>query len=157
MTEGVGKPIASAGAKISVPDLSSGFAVSPLLLTHAAAALAAQNEGSPFAIGQGVLPPRADATFATSESLWFYVEAANAPDPAKVTLELRLRQGNAAVRTQAPFPVQFTPVGPNRYIAGFEIPLAKIAPGDYRLYVLVRDGVSPPDRYTLRSADFRVR
>ena len=157
VTEGGGKPIASAGARISVPDLSSGFAVSPLLLTHAAAALAAQNEGSPFTIGQGVLPPRADATFATSESLWFYVEAANAPDPAKVTLELRLRQGNAAVRTQAPFPAQFTPVGPNRYIAGFEISLAKIAAGDYRLYVLVRDGVSPPDRYALRSADFRVR
>jgi GWxTD domain-containing protein len=157
LTEAGGKPIASAGAKISVPDLSSGFAVSPLLLTHAAAALASQNEGSPFAIGQGVLPPRADAIFATSESLWFYVETANPPDPAKVTLELRLRQGNAAVRTQAPFPAQFTTVGPNRYIAGFEISLAKIAPGDYRLYVLVRDGVAPPDQYVLRSADFRVR
>ena len=121
---GDGRPAArrspSAGAKL----LGAGSLVgirrlADSALPDAAAALAAQNEGSPFAIGQGVLPPRADATFATSESLWFYVEMANAPDPAKVTLELRLRQGNAAVRTPGrPFPVQFTSVGPNRVHRG---------------------------------------
>ena len=158
VTEGAGSnPIASAAAKLAVPDLSSGFSVSPLLLTRGPAARTAENGDSPFALGQGVLPPRADATFAPTESLWFYVECANPPDPAKPTLELRLRKGNENVRSQAAFPAQFAPVGPNRYIAGFEIPLAKVAPGDYRLYVLVRDGVSPPDQYALRSADFRVK
>jgi GWxTD domain-containing protein len=152
-----GKPVASAAAKLTVPDLATGFSVSPLLLTRGPAARTPENDGSPFALGQGVLPPRADATFAPSESLWFYVECANPPDPAKATLELRLRKGTENVRQQAAFPAQFAPVGPHRYIAGFEIPLAKVPPGDYRLYVMVRDGVSPPDQYALRSADFRVK
>jgi hypothetical protein len=41
-------------------------------------------------------------------------------------------------------------------LSGFELPLATLAPGDYRLYVMVRDGSKPAEEYELRSAEFRV-
>jgi len=160
VTEGTGasaRTVASASAKLSVPDLASGFAVSPLLLSRGPGSRGSGDEAAPFAVGSAVVPPRADATFSKSESLWFFVELANAPDPSKVTLELRLRRGTQAVSSRPAFPAQPMSVGAGRSLCGFEIPLSSLAEGDYRLYVMVRDGVAPAEQYTLRSADFRVR
>lgn len=160
VTEGIApgsRTAASASAKLSVPDLGSGFAVSPLLLSRGPGTRGPDDGASPFAIGPAILPPRADATFSTSESLWFFVELANAADPSKVTLELRVRRGSEAVSSRPAFPAQPASIGAGRSLCGFEIPLTGLSAGDYRLYVLVRDGVAPPDQYTLRSADFRIR
>jgi hypothetical protein len=151
------RPIASAASKLSVPDLVDGsFAVSSLLLTRGPGT---RNPGdsSPFAIGQAVLPPRADATFSAKENLWVFLELANARQPAGVTLEVRLRPGAGAMITRPPFPAQPVTLSPDRSLCGFELPLSELDAGDYRLYVLVRDGGSPADQYVLRSADFRLR
>ena len=110
-----------------------------------------------FAIGRAVLPPRADATFSVSESLWFFLEMANAPDPSKVTLELRVRKGAEAVSSRPAFPAQLDTFAGGRSLCGFELPLEGLPAGDYRLYVLVRDGVAPADQPVVRSADFRLR
>ena len=82
---------------------------------------------------------------------------ANAADPSKVTLEVRLRRERETVSSKPAFPAQLDVFAPSRSVCGFGLPLSGLAAGDYRLYVLVRDGVSPPDQYVLRSADFRVQ
>ncbi|HTO89135.1 MAG TPA: GWxTD domain-containing protein [Thermoanaerobaculia bacterium] len=158
VTEGAAaRAVASASARLVVPDPEHGFAVSPLLLSRGPGARTEGDEASPFVLGQAVVPPRADATFSKGESLWFFLEVANAPDPAKVTLEIRLRRGTEPVSSRPPFPAQLEPLPGKNSLCGFELPLATLAPGDYRLYVLVRDGLAPADQYVLRSADFRIR
>jgi GWxTD domain-containing protein len=156
LEDGAAQPVASASCQLAVPDLAEGFAVSPLLVTRGPAAAAA-GSASPSTLGGTVVPPRSDATFAASESLWAMIELANAPDPSKVTIETRLRKGAEVVESKAPFPAGAQAIADGRALAGFEVPLEDLDPGDYRLYVLVRDGVGPADRYVLRSADFRVK
>ena len=136
---------------------TSGVAVSPLVLSRGPGTHAPGDDESPFSIGPALLPPRADAVFSPSESLWFLLEVANPPDPAKVTLELRVHRGNAPVSSRPQFPAQLVSLGENRYACGYELPIAGMTPGDYRLYVLVRDGSDAADKYVLRSADFRVK
>ena len=156
LEDGAAQPVASGSCQLAVPDLNAGFAVSSLLVTRGPAAAEAGSP-SPFALGATLVPPRSDAVFATSESLWAMVEVANPPDPAKVTLETRLRRGSQVVATRAPFLAKPQSLGGGRLLASIELPLEDLDPGDYRLYVLVRDGVGPPERYVLRSADFRVK
>jgi GWxTD domain-containing protein len=155
VTEGASRQVASASTRLSVPDLS-GFAVSSLLLTRGPGTRD-PGDHSPFALGSALLPPRADATFTASESVWFFLELANPPDPAKATLEIRLRRGNDPMRAQAPIPANPQMFAEGRYLTGFELPLKELAPGDYRLYVVVRDGVSQPEKQVVRSADFRLK
>ena len=157
VTEGSVKPVASASALLSVPDLGSGFVVSPLILSRGPGARRSGDETAPFAIGRAILPPRADATFSPKESLWFFLEMANAADPSKVTLELRVRKGSEAVSARPAFPAQPDVFAEGRSLSGFELPLEGFPPGDYRLYVLVRDGVAPADQPVVRSADFRLK
>ncbi len=157
VTEGSVKPVASASALLSVPDLGSGFVVSPLILSRGPGARRSGDETVPFAIGRAILPPRADATFSPKESLWFFLEMANAADPSKVTLELRVRKGAEAVSARPAFPAQPDVFAEGRSLCGFELPLEGFPPGDYRLYVLVRDGVAPADQPVVRSADFRLK
>ncbi len=158
VTEGEGsRAVASAAARITVPDLASGLSVSSLVLSRGQAARDEADASAPFGVGAAVIPPGADATFSASENLWFFLEVANPPDPAKVTLETRLRRGADTVSQRRPFPAKLDFFAPGRSFCGFGMPLKGMAPGDYRLYVMVRDGVSPPDKYVLRSADFRIR
>ncbi|MGH9367985.1 MAG: GWxTD domain-containing protein [Thermoanaerobaculia bacterium] len=157
VTEGsAARSVASASVRLSVSDLDSGFAVSSLLLTRGPAGRV-PGEVSPFAIGRALLPPRADATFSRSESLWFFLELANSRQPEGVTLEMRLRRGTEPIAGRPPFPAQPERLAEGRYLSGFELPLGGLTPGDYRLYVLVRDGGAPAAEYVLRSADFRLR
>jgi GWxTD domain-containing protein len=157
VTEGAARPVASAAARLTVPDLGSGFVVSPLILSLGPGGRSPGDDAVPFAIGRVVLPPRADATFSASESLWFFLEMANAADPSKVTLELRVRKGADAVSSRPAFPAQLETFAGGRSLCGFELPLEGLPAGDYRLYVLVRDGVAPADQPVVRSADFRLQ
>ncbi len=154
--EGSSAPVASAATRLTVPKLDSGFAVSSLIVTRAPTGRDPAT-ASPFAIGTALVPPRADATFSTSESLWVILEFANAPDPGKVTFEVRLRRGAEVISGKPAFPAAPQVFAAGRALCGFELPLSGLAPGDYRLYVMVRDGVKPPDDYELRSAEFRVK
>lgn len=142
----------AASANVLVPDLSKGFAVSSLLLS--AGPSRAESGGSdPFVLGAFRVPPRADAVFLRSESLWYFLEVAGVTDPKSVTLETRLRRGTGEVAASGPFPAGLVEVAPGRYVSGFELPLSTLAPGDYVLYVNVRSGAGPP---ILRRGDFRI-
>jgi hypothetical protein len=153
--EGAAAPVASASTRLTVPDLSSGFVVSTPLVTRAPAPRD-PTAASPFAIGTALVPPRADATFSPAESLWVVMELANFDDPNRVTFEIRLRKGSEVVSGKPPFPAKPQTFAPGRALSGFELPLATLAPGDYRLYVMVRDGSKPAGEYELRSAEFRI-
>lgn len=156
LTEEGGKVLASAVLPLSVPALEKAFAVSSLLLTRGPAA-GGSGTDSLFTFSGTVLPPRADAAFATSESLWYFVEVANPLDPTKVTLEPRLRRGAEPVASLPPFVAKLQPLGAGRSIVGVELPLSTLQPGDYVLYLTVRDGSGEDRPQALRRADFQIR
>lgn len=153
--EGEGKLLASATLPIQVPALDREFAVSSLILTRGPAR-AASNADPLFAFAGTLLPPRGDASFATSESLWYFVEIANPSDPAKVMLEPRLRRGGEPVGALPAFPAKLQPIGAGRYLAGVELPLGSLSPGEYLLYLAVADGEGEGRPKALRRADFQV-
>jgi len=142
----------AASATIRVPDLAGSPAVSSLILS-AGAGKAGAEEAGPFGFGPSRIPPRADGEFARTESLWYFVEVAGPADPAAVTLETRLRRGADQVGASGPFPAGLVEVSSGRYLCGFEMPLSSLAPGDYVLYVTVRDG----SQTALRRGDFRIK
>lgn len=155
LTDDTGKPLAASTLPVRVPGLEGTFAVSSLLLTAGPATAAAT--GDPlFVFGGVALPPRADAAFRSSQSLWYFVEVANPKDPSKVMLEPRLRRGGEQAGSLAPFPAKLQPIGKSRYIAGVELPLATLGAGDYVLYLGVRDGAGEGSSQELRRAEFRV-
>ncbi len=155
LTDPGGAVLASSTLPVRVPIPQSGFAVSSLILTRGPAPADPKGDRT-FAFGGTLLPPRADALFSASQSLWYFVEVANAADAAKVMLEPRLRRGGDPVGSLAAFPAKLQPIGGGRYIAGVELPLATLGPGDYVLYLAVLDGDSQAAARELRRADFRV-
>lgn len=146
----------AASTSLQVPAPSEEFAVSSLVLS-AGAGKAEPGSSGPFVFGASTVPPRADGEFLRSESLWYFLEVSGVSDPAAVTLETRLRRGGETIGASPPSPAGLVEVAPGRHVAGFEIPLATMPPGDYVLYVTVRDGVGPSARTVLRRGDFRVR
>jgi GWxTD domain-containing protein len=154
LTEEGGKLLASSVLPLNVPALEKGFAVSSMLITRGPA----QGGSDPFFTFAGTaLPPRADAAFANSESLWYFVELANPADPSKVFLEPRLRRGADPVAALPAFAVKLQPLGVGRYIVGIELPLATLPKGDYVLYLTVKDGEAEDSPRVLRRADFQLR
>lgn len=149
-------PIASGRAKFTVPALEGEFAVSSLLLTRGPGT-PDKAQGDPFAIGEVLVPPRADAVFSEKESLWYFVEVATPGDPDRITLEVRLRKGTGQTAIRGPFPAAPKPLSPGRYLCGFELPLTGLDPGDYLLYVVVTDPVVPAGEPAVRRADFRLQ
>jgi GWxTD domain-containing protein len=154
VTDPDGKLLAAGTVPIQVPALES-FAVSSLIITRGPAQ-GSPTAGSAFQFGGTLLPPRADAAFTGSESLWYFVEVANPTDPAKVMLEPRLRRGGEPLAGLAAFPTKLQPLGAGRYLAGVELPLSSLGPGDYVLYLGVRDGEAEDRPRILRRADFQV-
>ncbi len=154
LTDPDGKPLAAGTLPIQVPALE-GFAVSSLIITRGPAQ-AADSSGAAFQFAGTLLPPRADSTFASSESLWYFLEVANPADPAKVMLEPRLRRGGEPLAGLPPFPAILQPLGHERYLAGVELPLSSLGPGDYVLYVTVREGQAEVSARVVRRADFQV-
>lgn len=154
LSEEGGRLLASSVLPLNVPSLEKDFAVSSLLITRGPAAGGSEPL---FTFAGTSLPPRADAAFANSESLWYFVEVANPSDAAKVTLEPRLRRGSEPVASLPAFAAKLQPLGAGRSIVGVELPLATLAPGDYVLYVAVRDGSGEDRPQVLRRADFQIR
>ena len=154
ITEEGGRPLASAALALQVPELKKDFAVSSLIITRGPATSASANEL--FSFAGTSLPPRADAAFTRTESLWYFVEIANPSDPAKVLLEPRLRRGSEPLAGLPPFPAKLQSIGPGRYLAGVELPLATLSPGDYVIYLAVQDGDGDGRPRVLRRADFQI-
>jgi len=144
---------ASCAATLQVPALEGAFAVSSLILS-AGAGRAEPTPSTLFVFGESQVPPRADAVFLTSESLWYFLEVATPSDPAKVTLETRLRRGTEEVGSSGAFPAGLVEIAPGRYICGTEMPLATLERGDYVLYVTVRTGGD--QRPSVRRGDFQL-
>jgi GWxTD domain-containing protein len=155
LTDETGKVLASAKVPVHVPAVEGRFAVSSLILSRGPAG-ADKGKDSTFTFGNTYLPPRADAVFQASQSLWYFVEVANPSDPAKVMLEARLRRAGQPIASLPPFPVRLEPFASGRYLAGIELPLQSLGAGDYTLYVAVRDGETDSAPQFLRRADFQV-
>jgi hypothetical protein len=81
---------------------------------------------------------------------------ANPANAAKVMLEPRLRRGGEPLAGLPAFPAILQPIGHERYLAGVELPLSSLGPGDYVLYVTVRDGQPEGSARVVRRADFQV-
>lgn len=155
LTDEADKPLATASMPIHVPSLEKGFAVSSLIITRGPAT--GEGHGSPFfTFGGTALPPRADGLFGSAESLWYFVEVANPADKDRVFLEPRLRRGGEPLAGLPAFPANLQPIGSGRYIAGVEMPLSTLVPGDYVLYLNVSDGESDGRPRVLRRADFQI-
>jgi GWxTD domain-containing protein len=154
LTDSDGKPLATGTLPIQVPALEK-FAVSSVIITRGPAQ-AAGSASTDFQFAGTLLPPRADAAFAPSESLWYFLEVANPADAANVMLEPRLRRGGEPLAGLPPFAAILQPVGHERYLAGVELPLSSLGAGEYVLYVTVRDGQSEDAARVVRRADFQV-
>lgn len=123
---------ATNAAKIDVPDLSlKTFAVSQV---YVSAGPSNATSGSSLAI----LPSRADATFALSESLWTVVELAHVTTPAAVTLDLMLARDDSPIGGTGEQPANPVATPNGRHVAAFELPLASLPPGDYTLTLTIR-------------------
>jgi GWxTD domain-containing protein len=155
VTDAAGGVLRVAELPVQVPAMEKDFAVSSLLITRGPAT-ASKGSEQLFTFSGSFLPPRADAAFSRSESLWYFMEVANPSNPSAITLEPQLRRGTEVFAALPPFPVKLAPIGNRRFLAGVELPLSSIEPGDYVLYVRVRDGESDSAASVLRRADFRV-
>ena len=155
LTEEGGKLLASAVLPVQVPSLAKDFAVSSLIVTRGPGP-AGQGSDPVFSFAGTSLPPRADAVFSASESLWYFLEIANPKDPSKVSIEPRLRRGGEAMAELPPFAPKLQPIGQGRYMAGIELPLQTLSPGDYVIYVTVADGEGAGATRVLRRTDFQL-
>ncbi|HYK42311.1 MAG TPA: GWxTD domain-containing protein [Thermoanaerobaculia bacterium] len=155
LTDATGKVLASSKVPVHVPAVEGKFAVSSLILSRGPAA-ASKGTDSTFTFGSTYLPPRADAVFQASQSLWYFVEVANPSDPSKVMLEARLRRAGQPIAALPPFPARLEPFAAGRFLAGIELPLQSLGAGEYVLYLAVRDGESDSATQFLRRADFQV-
>ena len=155
LTDETGKVLASAKVPVQVPAVEGKFAVSSLILSRGPAG-ASKGKDSTFTFGNTYLPPRADAVFQASQSLWYFVEVANPSDPSKVMVEARLRRAGQPIAALPAFPARLEPFAPGRFLAGIELPLQSLGAGDYVLYLAVRDGDSDSAPQFLRRADFQV-
>ena len=143
--------LASATLPVRVPELTTDFAISSMLLS-AGTSPTGKGPDRSFQLGTVEALPRADATFSKSESLWYFVQLANVAEDAKVTQELRLMRGPRTVAARTA-PAELQEIAPGRYALGYELPLASLEPGTYVLYVTVRDDQG---HSALRRADFRL-
>jgi len=141
--------VAAGTAHVVVPEVRSQFAVSSLILTDRV-----EGAGEGLTLGRAHVRPRADATFTRAESMWYLFQVANPSDPSRVTVAMRLRHGIAPPTSPTVVSAALESVGPGRYMGGFELPLADLAPGDYTLYLSVHDPAGKDD--VVRRADFRV-
>jgi GWxTD domain-containing protein len=152
VTDEKDRPLASATLPLRIPALEKDLAVSSLLLSAGIGPVDKEREGT-FVFGTVEVLPRADAEFSRSESLWYFIQLANVEDTEKITQEIQLRRGVQTIASQPASPAKLQELAPGRYAFGYEIPLTGLAPGNYMLYVTVRDGAG---HSTLRRADFRV-
>lgn len=162
LADPAGNALASATVPLRVPAVEKAekgekkIGVSSVLLTAgpAAAPPGAEKTAKTFVFGGATLPPRADSVFKTAHSLWYFVLVANPTDPAKVFLEPRLRRNGEPAGGLPPFAARLESMGGGRFLTGVELPLATLPPGDYVLYLSVREGDAGATE--LRRAEFRL-
>lgn len=103
--------------------------------------------------GPVLFPLRADATFIPSESLWYLIQL-RGMTPEGVTIEPRLmKQGAGVVSSFRAFEPEAMQLADGLHAIGYEIPLEKLAPGQYMLYVTLRTPAAEP---IVRRTDFRI-
>jgi hypothetical protein len=148
VADAAGASLAEASLPIHVSDRAKPLAVSSMVLAPTPQRAA----GGAFDIGALGLVPRADQVFSRSESLWYAGEVANPSDPKTVAVEVLLRSGAKALGATR-IALEPQPVAAGRYVFAREMPLAGFEPGDYSLYVTVRDAGGASQ---VRRADFRI-
>ena len=141
---------ATATAKVDVPDLASNtFAVSRV---YVSAGPSDATSGPSLAM----LPARADAAFALSESLWTVVELANVTTPAAVTLDLTLARDGRPIGGTGEQPANPVETLKGRHLAAFELPLASLSPGEYMLTLTIRKRAGSDEGRAVRQIPVRL-
>jgi hypothetical protein len=151
-----GRLIASAATSLTLPEADERFTVSSLLLSGGPGPIEPGTDRI-FVLGRAQVAPRADALFSRSESLWYFLEIGHPSYSSGVTYELRLRRGATTAASNPWVPAELSETAPGRYVFGFEIPLNRLEPGDYTLYVTVRDGETAGVKQAVRRGEFRVK
>lgn len=147
------EPKASSSLVVRVPTPGQAWAPSSLLLSGGIQEAA----GSPddFTLGGIRVLPRADATFLSSESLWYFFEVSNPVQPSDATVEVRLRRDGQPHGAPAVIPADLQQIAPGIWIAGYEMPLGTLPQGEYSLYLGVKPK-TPTDSPILLRGDFRI-
>lgn len=103
--------------------------------------------------GPLLLPLRADATFTPGESLWYFLQL-RGEMPEGTTIEPRLmKQGAGIVSAFGAFQPEAMKLAEGLHAVGYEIPLEKMTPGNYILYVTLRTPEGDP---VVRRGEFVV-
>lgn len=147
IADGNGETMSSASMPLHVADATK-FATSSIVLS----ATPQRAGGGAFDVGALGIVPRADQTFSRSESLWYAGEVVNPTDAKAVTIEVMLRSG-AKTLGAAKIALEPEATRAGRHFFAREMPLATFEPGDYTLYLIVRD---PSGAQEIRRADFRI-
>lgn len=147
-----GKPIAVVSKPLAVKGLETGQpGVSQLMLSSQIFPLTeAQNPTDPFAFGGLKVVPRGNATFRTSEELWYFMEMRNPGKDAttgqpKVTMAVTIAGTKAdgkktkMVGPASEVPAQELKGVPGHYAVGQAMPLATFKPGSYTMTVKLTD------------------
>ena len=148
-----GRTVATTTIPVKVPDVNAEWSASSLLLTGGPAPSAAADL---FTLGGFHLPPRADSTFLTSESLWYFFQVSNLPAPENAWIEMRLRKDGRPFGKPVVRLAELGPVEPGIWMGGFEIPLSELSEGDYTLYLGLKEDPQAEEARTWLRGDFRV-
>ncbi len=167
-------PVAASTASFELPEKSTQFEVSPLLLSNGIIPLTKRpGPADPFVFGSDKpmkVEPKGDRHFSKGDSLWYFYAVANPGLPAptgdaaaaKPRIMTRINVQLEGKDAFAPFtgPADLQEVAPGYYVTGSEIPLASFEPGYYSFLVRVRDlnaaAGSPANKGIDRQQDFVV-
>ncbi|HEY1250261.1 MAG TPA: GWxTD domain-containing protein [Thermoanaerobaculia bacterium] len=167
-------PVAASTLSFQLPEKSTDFEVSPLLLSNGIIPLTKRpGPTDPFVFGSDKpmkVEPKGDRHFSKGDSLWYFYGVANPAMPAptgeaaaaKPRIMTRINVKLEGKDAFAPFtgPADLQDVSPGYYVTGSEIPLASFEPGYYTFSVNVRDlnaaAGTPANKGIDRQQDFVV-
>ena len=167
-------PVAASTVSFQLPEKSTDFEVSPLLLSNGIIPLTKRpGPTDPFVFGSDKpmkVEPKGDRHFSKSDSLWYFYAVANPKMPeatgdaaaAKPRIMTRINVQLEGKDAFAPFtgPADLQEVAPGYFVTGSEIPLASFEPGYYSFLVKVRDlnaaAGTPANKGIDRQQDFVV-
>jgi GWxTD domain-containing protein len=167
-------PVAASTISFQLPEKSTEFEVSPLLLSNGIIPLTKRpGPTDPFVFGSDKpmkVEPKGDRHFSKGDSLWYFYAVANPGLPAptgdaaasKPRIMTRINVQLEGKDAFAPFtgPADLQEVAPGYWVTGSEIPLASFEPGYYSFLVKVRDlnaaANSPANKGIDRQQDFVV-
>jgi GWxTD domain-containing protein len=167
-------PVAASTVSFQLPEKSTEFEVSPLLLSNGIIPLTKRpGPADPFVFGSDKpmkVEPKGDRHFSKGDSLWYFYAVANPVLPAptgdaaaaKPRIMTRINVQLEGKDAFAPFtgPADLQEVSPGYFVTGSEIPLASFEPGYYSFLVKVRDlnsaAGTPANKGIDRQQDFVV-